>query len=327
LAADEALGDGWLEAVVKEDREWLKKGWYNAAEITHSSTVEYRFKRSDGNITWVLGQAIPEIDSEGNVVGYVGTITDITLLKNFEAELRLAKNKAELGERLKTMFLQNISHEIRTPLNAICGSANLLNDTYFSAEQRESLVSIIQSSSNQLLSIVTDILTVASLETGQEKTIIRKTALNGIFSELEEKFRPLAEQKGLEFIVTPGLSYEESTIDTDRSKFLRILSNLLSNAIKFTTVGYVHAGYTYKGDQLEIFVKDSGLGISEDLHEHIFDSFRQADSTIQYEFGGTGLGLSIAKGLTELIGGTIRVESGEEKGAAFYISLPYKRKN
>jgi PAS domain S-box-containing protein len=323
LTADQALGNGWMDAVVAEDQEWLMSGWDKATADTSSSTVEYRFLKSDGSVTWVLGQAIPEVDSEGNVMGYVGTITDITLLKNFESELKQAKDKAEEGERLKTMFLQNISHEIRTPLNAICGSANLLNDNYFSAEQKDSLLTIIQTSSNQLLAIVTDILTLASLETNQEKSIIRKTAVNGVLAEVEEKFRPMAEQKGLEFMLLPGLSYEESSILTDRSKLLRILMNLVANALKFTREGQIQVGYNLKGDYLEFFVSVTGIGIEKDLQEHVFDSFRQADTAIQYEFGGTGLGLSIAKGFAEILNGSVRVDSELAKGSVFYVSIPY----
>lgn len=323
LTIEDALGNGWMSAVVPEDREWLEKGWSSATEESNSSTVEYRFLRADGSVTWVLGQAIPEIDSENNVVGYVGTITDITLLKNFESELKNAKSRAEEGEHLKTMFLQNISHEIRTPLNAICGSANLLNDNYFSAEQKDSLLAIIQSSSTKLLSIVTDILTVSSLETHQEKTILRKTAVNGIMAELEEKYRPMAEAKGLHFEVHPGLSYEDSTISTDRIKLHRILSNLVDNALKFTSSGEIRLGYRLAGSTLEFYVKDTGIGFGKELHEHIFDHFRQADSKIQFEYGGTGLGLSITKGFTELLGGSMKVESTPGEGSTFYVQLPY----
>jgi len=323
VSVEDALGYGWLEATVPEDRAWLEKGWSKATVESESSTVEYRFIRKDGSITWVLGQAIPEVDSEDEVVGYVGTITDITLLKNFESELRRAKNKAEEGERLKTMFLQNISHEIRTPLNAICGSANLLNDNYFSTEQKDSLINIIQSSSNKLLAIVSDILTVASLETGQEKTIIRKTNMNGIFAELEEKFRPLAEEKGLEFSMVPGLPSDASFMLTDRSKLVRILSNLISNAIKFTKEGSVAVSYVLNVNKITITVKDTGIGIDESLHHHIFDSFRQADTLIQYNYGGTGLGLSIVKGFTELLGGSVKVEPKPDKGSTFYVILPF----
>ena len=221
------------------------------------------------------------------------------------------------------MFLQNISHEIRTPLNAICGSANLLNDNYFSSEQKDSLLNIIQSSSTKLLSIVTDILTVSSLETNQEKTIIRKTAVNGILAELEEKFRPVAEAKGLDFEIHPGLSYEDSTISTDRSKLVRIFSNLTDNALKFTSAGKVQIGYHLHGSQMEFYVKDTGIGFGKELHDHIFDRFRQADTHIQYEYGGTGLGLSITKGFTELLGGSLRVESIPGSGSVFYVILPY----
>jgi PAS domain S-box-containing protein len=323
LSVEKALGFGWVDALVPEDQDYLSKTWKKAAAHHDSSTVEYRYVRPNGKITWVLGQAIPDFDAEGNLIGYVGTITDITLLKEYEQTLQTAKQKAEEGEHLKTMFLQNISHEIRTPLNAICGSANLLNDTYFSSEQRESLVGIIQTSSNQLLSIVTDVLSVASLEAGQEKKIIRKTSLNGIFAELEEKFRPIAEQKSLELKFILGLDNDISVVFTDRSKLLRILSNLLSNAFKFTANGYVHAGYSLTGNQLEFFVKDSGIGIAKEQQDHIFDTFRQADKSIQYEYGGSGLGLSICKGFVELLGGSLRIESDHGKGAAFYFNLPY----
>lgn len=323
ISVEEALGYGWMEAVVPEDRERLEIGWNKATLDSESSTVEYRFVRSDGSITWVLGQAIPEIDSEGVVIGYVGTITDITLLKNFESELRRAKNKAEEGERLKTMFLQNISHEIRTPLNAICGSASLLNDNFFSTEQKDSLINIIQISSTKLLDIVTDILTVSSIETGQEKTNIRKTNLNGIFAELEEKFRPVAEEKGLDFKMVPGLTSDASFILTDRPKMVRILSNLISNALKFTNEGSVTVEYSLAENTICFSVKDTGIGIDESLHQHIFDSFRQADTLIQYEYGGTGLGLSIVRGFAGLLGGTVQVESKPGHGTIIKVLLPY----
>lgn len=166
--------------------------------------------------------------------------------KRINEELIKAKEKAEESDRLKTAFLQNISHEIRTPLNAICGFSGLLNKSNISSEKRIGYTSIIQNSSNQLLSIVSDILTISSLETGQEKLNIGKVCVNHIIDELFPIFKQLADNKEISLHAHPELSNIHSQIYADKTKITQILTNLLSNAIKFTKQGLLNLATTLR---------------------------------------------------------------------------------
>ncbi len=253
--------------------------------------------------------------------------TDITERKRIELELVSAKEKAEESDRLKTAFLQNMSHEIRTPLNAICGFSCFLSDDDLSDAKRKSFVQIIQNSSNQLLSIVSNILTISSLETKQEKVSISIVCINDILNELLAIFKQQASNQNISLYAYKQLSDKQSEIYTDKTKIIQVLSNLISNALKFTHVGSIKFGYQLINNDIEFFIKDTGIGISQELHEKIFERFRQADKSIQSNYGGTGLGLSICKGFVELMGGTIRVESNVGEGSTFYFTLPFKPAN
>jgi PAS domain S-box-containing protein len=262
---------------------------------------------------------------EGNKFAVV--FNDVTERKNFELELIKAKGKAEESDRLKTAFLQNMSHEIRTPLNAISGFTGLLDEPDLNDEKRKSFVQIIQNSSNQLISIVSDILTISSLETKQEEVNISRVNINNILIELLNIFKQQALNQNISLYTKQQLSDKQSEIFTDRTKITQILSNLLSNALKFTHKGFIEFGYNQKGNELEFFVRDSGIGIKPEMHEKIFERFRQADKSIHKIYGGTGLGLAISKAFTELLGGKIRVDSELEKGSTFYFTVPYKPVN
>jgi PAS domain S-box-containing protein len=254
--------------------------------------------------------------------------TDITLRKKVEDELIKAKEKAEESDKLKTAFLQNMSHEIRTPLNAISGFSGILNKPDLSEEKRKNFVSIIQSSSKQLISVVTDILTISSLETRQEKANLNKTVINKILADLHAVFNQQAISQNVSLYLKQQLNDEQSEIYTDKTKLTQLLSNLLSNALKFTHEGFVEFGYTLvetlHATSLQFYVKDSGIGIKSEFQEKIFERFRQADNSINKLYGGTGLGLSISKAFVELLGGKIWVQSEFEKGSTFYFTIPYK---
>ena len=250
--------------------------------------------------------------------------TDITQRKRVESELLAAKGKAEDSDHLKTAFLQNMSHEIRTPLNAISGFSGLLNSPDLSQEKRSSFVSIIQNSSEHLISIVSDILTISSLETKQEEVNISNVCINHIIIELLEIFKRQSVSKNVSLFAKQQLTDKQSEICTDKSKITQILSNLLSNALKFTHIGSIEFGYELINNELEFYVRDSGIGIKPELHEKIFERFRQADKTIQANYGGTGLGLSICKGFVELLGGKIWVQSQVGEGSTFYFTIPYR---
>jgi signal transduction histidine kinase len=241
--------------------------------------------------------------------------------------LKKAKEKAEESDRLKTAFFQNMSHEIRTPLNAIVGFAERINDPKITNEKRKTYSDIITKSSFQLLSIVSDVLTISSLETGQESICDDKVCLNNILNELFTIFSPQAEAKSLQLIVTQSLSNKQSELLIDKVKIKQILTNLLTNSIKFTHKGEVEFGCIQKGNSLEFFVRDSGIGIEQSKQELIFNRFVQANNSIQSNYGGTGLGLSICKGFVELMGGKIWVQSEVGEGSTFYFTTPYKPSN
>jgi len=262
-------------------------------------------------------------------------------VKERTQELLKAKEKAEESDRLKTAFLQNMSHEIRTPLNAISGFSGILNKPDLSEEKRKSFVSIIQSSSKQLISIVSDILTISALETKQEKLNYDKVCINNIIVDLLSIFKQQSLNQNISLYAKQQLSDKQSEIYTDKTKIIQILTNLLTNALKFTHEGFIEFGYEIVEthgrqyfvethgraslqNELQFYVKDTGIGIKSELHEKIFERFRQADNSIQMNYGGTGLGLSISKGFVELFGGKIWVESELEKGSTFYFTIPYK---
>jgi signal transduction histidine kinase/CheY-like chemotaxis protein len=234
-----------------------------------------------------------------------------------------AKKKAEESDNLKMAFLQNMNHEIRTPLNAIQGFAALAGKPGLSDEKRQNYISIIQNSSNQLLTIVNDILTISSIDTGQEIISLSKVCINRLVIETEAIFNQVVMDKPLNIKAIKGLADIDSEIETDKTKLNQIITNLLANAIKYTPAGEIVFGYTLKEPFLEFFVKDNGIGIEESKQDIIFERFAQANDSIRYEYGGTGLGLSICKGYVELMGGKIWVESEPGKGATFFFTIPY----
>jgi signal transduction histidine kinase len=251
-----------------------------------------------------------------------------TLALALQAELVIAKEKAEESDRLKTAFLQNMSHEIRTPMNAIIGFSNMLDDPDLLPEKRKSFVHIIINSTYQLLSIVTDVLTISSLETKQESINLGEVCINSIIVELLAIFKTQAYDQKISLYAKQQLTDKQSEIYSDSTKLIQILTNLINNALKFTHQGSIEFGYNLNTEidplVIEFYVKDCGIGIKAELHEKIFERFRQADSLIIKKYGGTGLGLSISKGFVELLGGKIWVQSELGKGSTFYFTIPYK---
>ncbi len=245
--------------------------------------------------------------------------------KKSEIELLEAKKRVEESDKMKTSFLQNISHEIRTPINAISGFSRLLSKDGLSKEKINQYSSIIQNSSNQLISVVEDVLTMSSIQNKREKLNIIETDINLIFSDLYLIFIGNAQSKNIEFKYNCSFS-DNHLIFTDKTKLTQILTNLLVNALKFTQNGKIEYGYKLKNNHLEFYVSDTGIGISNDVQEKIFDRFIQADKSISTKYGGTGLGLSISKAFVNLLGGKIWVESEENKGSTFLFTIPYDKK-
>ena len=284
---------------------------------------EKRYVRKDGSV--ILGSSTISVvrNNMDEVVYFIGMVEDITQRKKAEEELITAKLKAEESDRLKTAFLHNVSHEIRTPMNAIIGFTSLLNEPDIKAAERKQFTEIIGQSSNQLLSIINDIVDVANIESGQVKVHLTQTDLNQSLRNLHEQYGISEKQHKIKIRLSAGLPDERAVITTDNTKLIQIVSNLVNNAVKFTKQGSVDFGYTLKGDFLEFFVRDTGIGIPQDSLGKIFDRFYQVDRTVSRQFGGTGLGLSICKAYVQLLGGEISVDSEPGKGTVFHFTIPY----
>jgi signal transduction histidine kinase len=244
------------------------------------------------------------------------------ILRWYILRLRKALDKSEESDRLKTAFLQNVSHEIRTPMNSICGFSTLLNKEGLTQEKRKQYTGIIINSSNQLLSIVNDILCISNIETGQESLNQAPVRIDTILDEIFEIFIPHSSGKGVALNLDIDESVKGLEVNTDGPKLKQVLWNLTSNAVKFTQKGTVTIGCNIENSNLNIYVSDTGIGIEPQMHEKIFDRFVQADSTIQLNYGGTGLGLSIAKGYTILLGGEISLQSEPSVGTRVNLSIP-----
>lgn len=242
------------------------------------------------------------------------------------AELVIAKEKAEESDRLKTAFLQNMSHEIRTPLNGIIGFSGLLNYADISKEEIKEYTEAINQSGKRLIEIINNVLDISRIQTGQINIEKKPILLTSIFLDLLAFFSPLAKEKNI------CLKYCNSddkllTICSDEAKLHQIMVNLINNAVKFTKSGRIDFGYETKGNLIQFYVKDTGIGIPEESIDRIFDRFIQVEQSMKKSYEGAGLGLAISKGLVELLGGSIRAESEKGSGSTFYFTLPFTPSN
>lgn len=264
---------------------------------------------------WVrMNIVVTKYEPENDEIEIIGVNYDITELKETEAMLIEAKNKAEEMDRLKSAFLANMSHEIRTPLNAILGFSNLLIDAKSEDERRE-YIKIVQDNNELLLQLISDILDLAKIEAGTFDFTPGDVDVNSLCEELVRSMQlKVSDQVQLVF----DSHLPECWVTGDRNRLYQVLSNLVSNAIKFTPEGSICVGYTKKGDFIEFYVADTGIGIDSEHSKHIFDRFVKLDSFIH----GTGLGLSICKSIVEQHGGIIGVESQLGKGSRFWFTHP-----
>lgn len=245
------------------------------------------------------------------------------ILRKHLVKLREAENKARESDILKTSFLRNISHEIRTPMNSIIGFVALLDENNLTAKKKAEYLKIIKNSSNQLLNIVNEVLDISLIETGNLIVIENQVFLNKLAEEIFSYFRPMV-KKGIDFNLNKGLPDRDSFIISDEMKIRKVLNNMINNALKFTDKGQISFGYELKGDVLEFYVEDTGIGISEEYIPNIFSRFRKAENGLEKLYEGLGLGLSISKGNIDLLKGRIWVISTPGKGSKFYFTVPYR---
>ncbi|MGL4851933.1 MAG: transporter substrate-binding domain-containing protein [Phocaeicola sp.] len=234
---------------------------------------------------------------------------------SIENSLLMAKQKAEEGERLKSAFLANMSHEIRTPLNAIVGFSELLKYAENDLEKEEYL-EIINTNNELLLQLISDILDLSKIESGSIQLHPQPMDITEFIKEIYATIKVRCETKGIQAILDNPFDKFVATLD--KNKCLQVVTNYLNNAMKFTKNGYIKLGYDYREGGVLFFVEDTGIGLSKENLEHLFQRFGKLDTFTQ----GTGLGLSICKGLIENMGGRVWAESEQGKGATFFAWIP-----
>jgi PAS domain S-box-containing protein len=293
----------------------------NAIKTGKPYKLDLKLIHTDGTIRNVIAHGGIKVDDKEQVTGLFGTVQDITDRKMAEQELIRAKEQAEESDNLKTAFLQNISHEIRTPLNSIIGFSSLLTEEDITREEIKTYTAIINHSGIRLIDIVTSVLDISRIQTGQVTVGHKTFAIGPVIARLLDHFTPLAAEKNI------ALSFhkpkkELKTLCTDEAKLYQVLSNILHNALKFTAAGRIDFGYKILKTEIQFFVRDTGIGIRSEQFELIFGRFMQTELTPSKTYEGAGLGLAICKGLVELLGGRIWVESEIGKGATFFFTLP-----
>lgn len=312
--------------IYPDDFELVAKAWGDI--LTKKDEVirlQYRHKHKTKDYIWY--EAVGQNYLDNPVIkAVVVNIRDITEIKAKEQELTKAKEKAEENDRLKTAFLQNMSHEIRTPMNAIMGFSDLLIYHTDDKEKLKSFSEIINQRCIDLLEIINDILDISKIESGQLTLNIENCNIGELLTELDLFFKEHQKRIGkeqIQFKLQHPNNKQITTIQTDKVKLKQILINLIGNAFKFTETGSIECGCKIKHHQLIFFISDTGIGIPPEKHEMIFERFSQLNHDSAKNTGGTGLGLSIAKGLANLLGGQIWLESLPNKGTTFYFSINY----
>ena len=251
---------------------------------------------------------------EENEIEIIGINYDITELKETEAELIQARDKAEMMDRLKSAFLANMSHEIRTPLNAIVGFSDLLVETE-ELEERQEYIKIVRENNELLLQLISDILDLSKIEAGTFEFTNGDVDVYLLCEDIVRSMRMKAKGE-VELVLDNHLPV--CHVISDRNRIHQVISNFVNNAMKFTSEGSIHVGYKLKDGELEFYVEDTGIGIEKEQLPHIFERFVKLNSFVH----GTGLGLSICQSIVEQLGGRIGVDSEKGKGSRFWFTIP-----
>jgi signal transduction histidine kinase/CheY-like chemotaxis protein len=310
-----------LSLIHPDDRERVDREVQSAVKnrVPHHST--FRVNRSDGKMIWVEVRGQGRYDEDGTPVHFFGTSIDITEQKQIAEELILAKIAAEDANAAKSAFLANMSHEIRTPLGAIMGFVELMKKKTLKAEELTAYISIINRNSEQLLRIIDDILDLSKVEAG--RMTIEKIDFNlpDLLSDFASLMSFKASEKGVGFEIRAKTTLPELT-NSDPTRLRQILNNIVGNAIKFTDRGSVDLEVSYRGHLIDFIISDTGVGMSADQSEKLFQPFSQGDISITRKFGGTGLGLVLTRKLCELLGGEfVLLKSEPHVGSVFRATI------
>lgn len=247
-------------------------------------------------------------------------------LMDSEDNLFKALRKSQESDRLKSAFLANMSHEIRTPMNSILGFISILEEDNITTNERREYLGIMRSSGERLMGTINDVIDISKIESGQMKVTLSEFNVNDLIYYIYNMFYREAEIRGLKFEKPMLISPEKAIIITDKEKLYSITTNLVKNALKFTPDGFVEFDLNLDNNNLNFYVKDSGVGISNEKIDKVFDRFSYTNDKDKTKVESSGLGLSITKAYCELLEGKVWCESKENEGSIFYVELPLKKK-
>lgn len=320
----------WLASIHPEDQQRVAAQLQE--QLIQGIPLEqiYRIIDPQGHQHWIQSRSFPVENEAGEVYRFVGLAEDITPRQEFQATLKEAKDKADAANKAKSEFLANMSHEIRTPMNAILGFSELLKER-ISEPMSHSYIESIVASGKTLLSLINDILDLSKIEAGKLEISCEPVNLRGLMDEIRSIFWQKAAQKNLALLIDMDESVPDG-IYFDQVRLRQILFNVVGNALKFTQQGYVSLCVSCQPLNapensantvtLKIAVKDTGIGIAPQEQALIFEAFKQSRGQSTREYGGTGLGLMITRRLTQMLGGTLELESQPGKGSTFTFRFP-----
>lgn len=322
------LGSAWLTMLHPDDLAQTQAMWHTAVHGAHDYEIEYRLRRHDGEYRWFQVRGVAMRDSDGRILKWFGTCTDIEERKQIEQEReallvseRAARSDAERAVRVKDEFVATLSHELRTPLNAIVGWAQFLLRDSTDINKLHKGLEVIDRNAKLQAQMVDDLLDMSRIMSGKLRLDIVELDLVDLVNNVLASVQPAAAAKEITITASNNTMV---LVQGDGSRLQQVLWNLLMNAIKFTPrQGSVRLALTSDGGAAEIAVIDTGRGIKAEFIDHVFDRFRQEDASTTRKFSGLGLGLAITRQLVEMHGGSIDAASpGEGLGAAFTVRLP-----
>ena len=322
---EELLGNVMLRYLHPEQRAGVEQAFLALrARCEGWSNWLMRWRHKDGSERYLKSSALPVFDVNGELTGYRGTDHDVTAIKEFEFELSEAKRRAESANQAKSEFLANMSHEIRTPMNGVIGLTNLVLKTRLT-EQQQDYMELIRASADSLRRLLNDILDFSKMEANKLELDLAEFDLREEVANVMRTFGAAAGEKDLELALDIAPEVPALVVG-DNGRLAQVLINLTSNAIKFTRKGEVvlrvrQLSHGAGATELQFSVADTGIGISPQQQEHIFESFVQGDASTTRQYGGTGLGLAIVSQLVALMEGRLWVDSEPGAGTTFHFTV------
>ncbi|SFP57564.1 ATP-binding response regulator [Sphingomonas rubra] len=313
--------EGWLAAVHPDDRGATIAAWRRAAECGGVYEVEHRVLRHDGVYVDMQVRAAPVRDDRGVIVEWVGIHFEVTERKANERALAAAKIRAEEAALAKSQFIANMSHELRTPLSAVIGYAEMLEEDLDDVPPDELRADLgkITANARHLLDLINAVLDLSKIEAGRDELHVEAVDLDALVRGVAETAEPLVRRNDNRLVV--DVAEPLGTARTDLTKLRQCLFNLVGNAAKFTEAGTVTIQARREPGRVIFAVADTGIGMTAEQRDRLFERFVQADSSVTRRFGGSGLGLAITRAFAERLGGTVTVESEEGQGSTFTLAV------